>query len=107
LNKEKARKCGPFLLPFIFGQKLNMSQLEEAAERLKTLTKRPSNEELLETYALYKQATVGDNRTSKPGMFDMKGQFKWTSWKGKSGMSVEEATEAYVSLVDKLVSKYA
>lgn len=84
-----------------------MSRLEEAAERLKTLTKRPSNEELLETYALYKQATIGDNRTSKPGMFDMKGQFKWTAWKGKSGMSEQEATEAYVSLVDSLVSKYA
>lgn len=83
-----------------------MESVEEAAERLKTLTERPTNEEFLELYGLYKQATVGDNRTSKPGMFDMKGQFKWKAWKEKSGMSQDEAADAYVSLVDELLSKY-
>jgi acyl-CoA-binding protein len=43
-----------------------MNKVEEAAERLKSLTKRPSNEELLELYGLYKQATAGDNKTSQP-----------------------------------------
>lgn len=83
-----------------------MESVEEAAERLKTLTERPTNEEFLELYGLYKQATVGDNRTSKPGMFDMKGQFKWKAWNEKSGMSQDEAADAYVSLVDELLSKY-
>ncbi|MCB9185775.1 MAG: acyl-CoA-binding protein [Flavobacteriales bacterium] len=83
-----------------------MSNVEEAAERLKTLTERPSNEEFLNLYGLYKQATVGDNRTSKPGMFDMKGQFKWKAWKDKSGMSQDDAADAYVALVDELLGKY-
>jgi diazepam-binding inhibitor (GABA receptor modulating acyl-CoA-binding protein) len=83
-----------------------MSNVEEAAERLKTLTERPSNDEFLNLYGLYKQATVGDNRTSKPGMFDMKGQFKWKAWKDKSGMSQEDAADAYVELVDRLLGKY-
>ncbi|MCF8464205.1 MAG: acyl-CoA-binding protein [Flavobacteriales bacterium] len=83
-----------------------MSKVEEAAERLKTLTERPSNEEFLNLYGLYKQATVGDNITSKPGMFDMKGQFKWKAWKDKSSMSQEDAAEKYVTLVDELLGKY-
>lgn len=33
---------------------------DKAAEDVKDLTKRPSDEELLELYALFKQATVGD-----------------------------------------------
>lgn len=83
-----------------------MSKVEEAAERLKTLTERPSNEEFLSLYGLFKQATVGDNNTSKPGMFDVKGQFKWKAWKDKAGMSSDDAADAYVSLVDELLGKY-
>ncbi|MBP9152458.1 MAG: acyl-CoA-binding protein [Flavobacteriales bacterium] len=84
-----------------------MNNIDAAAERLKSLTKRPSNEELLELYGLYKQATAGDNKTSKPGMFDMKGQFKWKAWKDKSAISQEDAAEAYVALVDELLTKYS
>jgi hypothetical protein len=40
-----------------------LQQFNEAAQSVKNLTKRPSDEELLEAYALYKQATVGDNNT--------------------------------------------
>jgi diazepam-binding inhibitor (GABA receptor modulating acyl-CoA-binding protein) len=83
-----------------------MSKVEEAAERLKTLTERPTNEEFLEIYGLYKQATIGDNLTSRPGMFDMKGSFKWKAWKEKSGMSTEDAADQYVALVDQLLGKY-
>ena len=43
-----------------------------AAERVKSLTKRPSNDELLQLYALFKQASVGDCNTSRPGMMDFK-----------------------------------
>ena len=83
-----------------------MSKVEAAAERLKSLTERPSNEELLNLYGLFKQATIGDNDTSKPGIFDMKGQFKWKAWKDKSGISPEDAADAYVALTDELLGKY-
>lgn len=84
----------------------NMSNLNKAADRLKSLTERPSNEEFLNLYGLFKQATVGENTTSKPGMFDMKGQFKWKAWKDKTGMSQDAAADAYVALVDELLTKY-
>ena len=32
---------------------------------MKTLTERPTNDELLELYALFKQGSVGDNDTGK------------------------------------------
>ena len=45
-----------------------MSELEkkfmDAAERVKTLSKDPSNESKLRLYSLYKQALIGDNNTS-------------------------------------------
>jgi len=79
---------------------------ESAQERINTLTKRPSNEEFLELYALFKQATKGDNDTKKPGMFDMKGQFKWKAWNSKKGLSSDKAKQEYISLVDNLLKKY-
>ena len=40
-----------------------------------------TNDELKEIYGLYKQATVGDINTERPGMLDFKGKAKWDSWK--------------------------
>jgi acyl-CoA-binding protein len=79
----------------------------DAQERVKTLTERPGNEELLDLYALFKQATEGDNHTDEPGMFDMKGKFKWKQWDSKRGMSADQAMQAYVDLVNGLLSKYS
>jgi len=78
-------------------------QFTSAQERVKALTRRPSNEELLELYALYKQGTEGDVTGSRPGMFDLKGRAKWDAWSTKKGTSKEKAQEAYVALVDRLV----
>ncbi|CAJ0929046.1 unnamed protein product, partial [Mesorhabditis belari] len=79
---------------------------EEAAEKVKHLKGSPSNDELLETYALYKQATTGDNTTSKPGMLDPKGKAKWDAWTSKKGTSSDDAKTKYVAHVNALVSKY-
>ena len=81
-------------------------QFEEAQILLKSLTERPSNQELLSIYGLFKQATEGDNNTKKPGIFDMKGQFKWQAWKDLEGTCVEEACKKYVDLVNELLGKY-
>ncbi|MCS6820006.1 MAG: acyl-CoA-binding protein [Chitinophagales bacterium] len=82
-------------------------KFEEAQQKIRTLTERPENEELLELYALYKQATEGDNNTKEPGFFDLKEKFKWNHWKSKSGMKKEEAMKAYVELVEQLLNKYS
>ncbi|GAB1869339.1 Acyl-CoA-binding protein homolog isoform X1 [Camponotus japonicus] len=81
-------------------------EFEAAAEAVKALTKRPSDEELLELYALFKQATVGDNNTSKPGMLDLKGKAKWEVWNKKRGTTQEAAKQIYINYANQLISKY-
>jgi len=81
-------------------------QFEAAQLNVKKLTERPGNEELLDLYALFKQATEGDNNSKKPGMFDMKGQFKWKQWKSKEGLTSDQAMQTYVDLVNSLLEKY-
>jgi acyl-CoA-binding protein len=76
---------------------------KSAQERVKTLTKRPSNEQLLELYSLFKQGSVGDVQGKRPGMLDIKGRAKFDAWAGRKGMSKEAAMGAYVALVDRLV----
>ncbi len=78
-------------------------QFTSAQDRVKTLTTRPSNQDLLELYALFKQATSGDVQGSKPSRFDLKGRAKWDAWSAKSGQSSDTAKQNYVALVDKLV----
>jgi len=75
----------------------------EAQERVKTLTRRPSNDELLELYALFKQGTVGDAQGSRPGMFDLKGRAKYDAWAAKKTWTADRAQQAYVDLVDRLM----
>lgn len=43
----------------------NFQKFAEAAEVVQAFTKRPTDEELLELYALFKQGTVGNNNTSE------------------------------------------
>lgn len=78
-----------------------------AVERSKQLTKRPSNEELLDLYALYKQATDGDVSGERPGGFDFKAIAKFDAWSGKKGKSKDEAMKEYIDLMAKLVASYA
>lgn len=81
-------------------------KFEQATEVVKTLTKRPTDDEFLELYALFKQASIGNINTSRPGMLDLKGKAKWDAWKSKDGMSQNDAKEAYIKFVDTLVEKY-
>lgn len=82
-------------------------QFEQAVARSKELTKRPSNEELLSLYALYKQATEGDVSGERPGGFDFKGIAKYDAWQELKGKSTTDAMTQYVQLVNKLEELYA
>jgi diazepam-binding inhibitor (GABA receptor modulating acyl-CoA-binding protein) len=82
-------------------------EFESAVSKSKEFTKRPSNEELLELYALYKQATEGDALNERPGGFDFKAIAKHDAWAELRGKSKEQAMSEYVSLVEKLHQQYA
>lgn len=78
------------------------AKFEDAQARVKKLSKTPSNDDLLELYAFYKQATAGDVSGSRPGMLDMKGRAKYDAWAKKKGISKDDAMTKYVAFVDKL-----
>ncbi|MEI9922048.1 MAG: acyl-CoA-binding protein [Bacteroidota bacterium] len=80
---------------------------QAAVTTSQALTKRPSNEELLELYSLYKQSTDGDVSGDRPGGFDFKAIAKFDAWAEKKGLSKEQAMQNYVALVAKLKEQYA
>ena len=79
---------------------------QAASARSKDFTKRPSNEELLEIYALFKQATEGDVSGERPGGFDFKAIAKFDAWTAKKGKSKDQAMQEYVDLIAGLEKEY-
>lgn len=82
-------------------------QFESAVAQSKELPKRPNNEELLQLYSLFKQATEGDVAGERPGGFDFKAIAKYDSWAELKGKPKEQAMKEYISLVEKLHQLHA
>lgn len=77
-------------------------KFEAAVANSKNLTERPDNATMLKLYALYKQASGGDNAEKKPGFSDMVGRAKWEAWNGFKGTSTADAMQQYIDLVESL-----
>lgn len=75
---------------------------EAAVANSKNLSERPDNATLLKIYALYKQATAGDNAEKKPGFSDMVGRAKWDAWNNLKGTGSDAAKQQYVDLIASL-----
>lgn len=75
---------------------------ETAVTGSKNLSERPDNATLLKIYALYKQATLGDNADQKPGFSDLVGRAKWDAWNGLKGTAKDDAMQQYVDLIESL-----
>ena len=84
-----------------------IDDFNSAVAKSKELTKRPSNEELLDLYAVFKQATEGDVTGERPGGFDFKAIAKFDAWESKKGTSKDQAMQDYISLVSKLQATYS
>ncbi|XP_033900445.1 acyl-CoA-binding protein-like isoform X1 [Acipenser ruthenus] len=85
---------------------MSQADFDKAAEEVKNLKSQPSDQEMLEIYSLFKQATVGDVNTARPGMLDFKGKAKWDAWDARKGMGKEDAMKAYIAKVEELKEKY-
>ncbi len=85
---------------------MNLTEAFEAAvANSKNLSERPSNENLLKLYGLFKQATEGDVDGDRPGGFDFKAIAKYDAWKEQEGKAKETAQQEYIDLVDSLGGK--
>lgn len=82
-----------------------IQQFEQAVAESKTLPEKPSNEILLQLYALYKQGTSGDADAEGPSNpFDFVAKAKHQAWAELQGKTREAAMEEYVALVQRLKS---
>ena len=77
-------------------------QFEAAVADSKKLPERPSNDVLLQLYALYKQATDGDVEGKRPGFTDMVGRAKYDAWAAIKGTTGDDAMTRYVNLISSL-----
>ncbi|MGD9775032.1 acyl-CoA-binding protein [Diaphorobacter sp.] len=78
------------------------SAFEAAVAQSKLLTERPDNPTLLKIYALYKQATLGDNTEKKPSFSDVVGRAKWDAWDKLKGTAADAAKQQYIDLIGSL-----
>ncbi len=79
---------------------------EQAQSEVHRLPRTPTNDELLELYALYKQATIGDVSGKRPGMLDFRARAKFDAWAKCTGTTKADAEVRYVNLVTQLKVKY-
>lgn len=75
-------------------------QFTDAQAKIKPVTGL-GNDVMLDLYALYKQATVGNATGDRPGMLDIKGRAKYDAWAKRKGMTKDAAMQAYIDLVGK------
>ncbi|KAL2884819.1 acyl-CoA-binding protein [Ceratocystis lukuohia] len=84
-------------------------EFEKAIADSKKLTSKPSNEDMLELYGLYKVGT-GEKfaDATPPGMFELKNKAKYNAWDAvhKEGISVETAQSRYVAKVEEMKVTY-
>ncbi|KAG6813962.1 hypothetical protein H0H92_005217 [Tricholoma furcatifolium] len=81
-------------------QTYSEAQFKKAVAIVQNLPKdgaiKPSTDDQLYFYRYYKQASIGDVNTERPGMFDFTGKAKWDAWNEVKGTSKEDAYTAYV-----------
>ena len=75
----------------------------EAVINSKGLPQKPSNDTLLQLYALYKQSTENELTARPPANpLDFVAKAKFDAWQQLKGKSQETAMQEYVDLVAKL-----
>ena len=77
-------------------------KFDAAAKDAKNLKTRPSDDDLLRLYALYKQATDGDVSGDRPGAFDFVNRAKYDAWARLKGTDNDKAMKSYVDTVARL-----
>jgi len=82
------------------------NNFQNSVRDVHNLTSKPTDDELLKIYGLYKQSLFGDNTVDKPGLFDFRGKKKWYSWSNEKGKTKIKAMIEYSDYVNMLKRKY-
>ena len=81
------------------------AQFQQAQVQVKTLSKRPDNDTLLQLYSLFKQATAGEVTGSRPGLLQLTDRAKYDAWAKLKGTAPDAARQRYVDLVKRLLGR--
>ncbi|KIY43971.1 acyl-CoA-binding protein [Fistulina hepatica ATCC 64428] len=88
---------------------MSESKFNKAVEIVQSLPKdgpiKPTTDEQLYFYKYYKQATIGDVNTQRPGLLDFTGKAKWDAWAEVKGVSKEEAWKKYVEKLIEILNR--
>lgn len=86
------------------------ARFERAVDMIQSLPKsgpiQTTYDQKLQLYSVYKQATEGDIKGSRPGMLDILGRAKWDAWNKCKGLSQLEAERLYVDALIRVLRGY-
>ena len=77
-------------------------EFDKAVDAALKLPKKPSQENMLKLYGLYKRVTVGLPPSTEPSLLNFKENAKWKSWDSMKRYSRKRAESMYVDLVNSL-----
>lgn len=84
----------------------NLTQaFEQAQQDVKTLTSRPSNDDLLSLYALFKQATAGNAPAKGPSPFNFSAFAKHQAWSQLADSEADSCMQQYIDKVAQLLGR--
>jgi acyl-CoA-binding protein len=82
------------------------TRFQEAVEIASNMTQASLPQDVqLRLYALYKQATYGTLSYNHSESFDLRNAFKTNAWIQISHLSVDEAKEQYIEMINSLLKK--
>ncbi|MFB9079958.1 acyl-CoA-binding protein [Flavobacterium procerum] len=82
------------------------TRFEEAVEIAMKMTQASLPQDVqLRLYAFYKQATFGTAVSNQSENFDLRNAFKTNAWIQISHLSIDEAKENYIEIINSLISK--
>jgi acyl-CoA-binding protein len=82
------------------------TRFSEAVEKALKMTQASLPQDVqLRLYAYYKQATFGSANYNQSEHFDLRNAFKTNAWMQISHISVEEAKENYIKIINSLTLK--
>ncbi|GJN89417.1 hypothetical protein Rhopal_002397-T1 [Rhodotorula paludigena] len=89
----------------------NPQRFERAVDIIQSLPKsgpiQTTYDQKLELYSVYKQATEGDVKSSRPGILDILGRAKWDAWNKRKGSSQLEAERLYVEALLRILRSFS
>ena len=78
------------------------NDFNKAVEDVQKLPSKPSNDDLLILYSLFKQATIGPARDKRPSALNIIARKKFDQWKALGSMEKNLAMKEYVAKVKEL-----